>query len=100
MNSPVTKAQHEQLKQRLNRLTHAKKAYNKAQRTANSLRRQFHRAAFLTLYGRNENRNVLTNQERTGLRNLIRRAQRGFMAKRVLSRSLNPNTMYRILNTI
>ena len=100
MNSPVTKAQHEQLKQRLNRLTHASKAYKKAQRTANSLRRQFHRAAFLTLYGRNENRNVLTNQERAGLRNLIRRAQRGFMAKRVLSRSLNPNTMYRILNTI
>lgn len=100
MNSPVTKAQHEQLKQRLNRLTHAKKAFNKAQRTANSLRRQFHRAAFLTLYGRNENRNSLTNQERASLRNLIRRAQRGFMAKRVLSRSLNPNTMYRILNTI
>lgn len=100
MNSPVTKAQHEQLKQRLNRLTHASKAFNKAQRTANSLRRQFHRAAFLALYGRNENRNSLTNQERAGLRNMIRHARRVFMTKRVLSRSLNPNTMYRILNTI
>jgi hypothetical protein len=93
MNSPVTKAQHEQMKQRLNRLTHAKKAFNKAQR-------QYHRAAFFVLYGRNENRNSLTNQERAGLRAMIRRAQRVFMTKRVLSRSLNPNTMYRIINNI
>lgn len=100
MNSPTTKAQHEQLKQRLNRLTHAKKAFNKAQRNADSLRRQYHRAAFLTLYGHNQNRNSLTNQERTALRTMIRRAQRVFMMKRVLSRTLNPNTVYRIINNI
>jgi hypothetical protein len=84
----------EQLKQRLNRATHAKKAYNNAQRKANALKREYHKAAFLLMYGQNQpNRNSLTQQEITAIRNLMQNAKRVFMAHRVLNKTGLPKNM-------
>jgi hypothetical protein len=91
----------EQLKQKLNRVTHAKKAYDNAQRKANALKRQFHKAAFLTLYNQNQpHRNNLTQQEITAIRNLMQNAKRIFMTKRVLGKTILVNNVSRkIMNT-
>ena len=90
----------EQVKQKLNRVTHAKKAYDNAMRKANALKRQYHKAAFLTLYNQNQpHRNGLTQQEVTAIRNLMQNAKRVFMTKRVLGKTvLVNNTSRKIMN--
>jgi hypothetical protein len=100
MNSPQTKAHQEQIKQRLNRLTSTKKAFNKAQQKADALKRQYHRSAFLVLYGHNQNRNQLTQQEIAALRNTIQYAKRLFMTKRAIGNTLNANTTRLVLSKI
>lgn len=94
--------QEQQQKQRLNRATHASKAYHNAQRKANALRRQYHKAAFLVLYGRNQpNRNGLIQQEVTAIRNMMRNAKRMFMARRVLGKTVLVNNMSRrVMNNL
>ena len=94
-------AGHQQIKQRLNRLTNAKKAFNNAQRKADALKRQYHKAAFLVLYGHNQNRNSMTQQEINALRNTIQYAKRAFMLKRTLSKTpLNNNSIREILSRV
>lgn len=92
----------EQVKQRLNRVTHAKKVYNNAQRKANALKRQYHKAAFLVLYNQNQpHRNGLTQQEIAAIRNLMQNARRVFMTKRVLGKTVLSNNMSRrIMNNL
>ena len=92
----------EQVKQRLNRVTHAKKVYNNAQRKANALKRQYHKAAFLVLYNQNQpHRNGLTQQEVAAIRNLMQNARRVFMTKRVLGKTVLSNNMSRrIMNNL
>jgi hypothetical protein len=86
----------QQVKQKLNRVTHAKKAYNNAQRKANALKRQYHKAAFLVLYNQNQpHRNGLTQQEVIAIRNLMQNARRTFMVNRVLGKTVLPNNMRR-----
>lgn len=94
--------QEQQLKQRLNRATHASKAYHNAQRKANVLKRQYHKAAFLVLYGRNQpNRNGLIQQEVTAIRNMMRNAKRMFMTRRVLGKTVLVNNMSRrVMNNL
>lgn len=88
--SPGTVAQHTMLRQRVNRLMHAKKEFEKA-------RRQYHKAAFLVLYGENKNRNHLTYQEEAIIRQGIPGMKKAYMANRVLSRFLPTNLRSRIL---
>jgi hypothetical protein len=92
----------EQVKQKLNRVTHAKKAYNNAQRKANALKRQYHKAAFLVLYNHNQpHRNGLTQQEVIAIRNLMQNARRTFTVNRVLSKTVLPNNIRRrIMNNL
>lgn len=92
----------QQLKQRLNRATYAKKAYNNAQRKANALKRQYHKAAFMILYNQNQpHRNGLTRQEINSIRNLMRNAKRMFMARRVLGKTPLVNNMTRrVMNNL
>jgi hypothetical protein len=92
----------QQVKQKLNRVTHAKKAYNNAQRKANALKRQYHKAAFLVLYNQNRpNRNGLTQQEVAAIRNVMQNAKRVFMTRRVLGKTaLVNNVSRRIMNNI
>jgi hypothetical protein len=92
----------EHVKQKLNRVTHAKKAYNNAQRTANALKRQYHKAAFLVLYNKNQpHRNGLTQQEVAAIRNMKRNARRSFMVNRVLGKTVLPNNIRRrIMNNV
>ena len=86
----------EQLKQRLNRASHASKAYHNAVKKANALKRQYHKAAFLVIYGRNQpNRNSLTRQEINSIRNLMQNAGRMFMAQRVLGKTVLVNNVTR-----
>ena len=86
----------EHVKQKLNRVTHAEKAYNNAQRKANALKRQYHKAAFLVLYNKNHpHRNGLTQQEVIAIRNLKRNARRILMANRVLGKTVLPNNIRR-----
>ena len=90
----------EHTKQRLNRVTHAKKAYNNAMKKANALKRQYHKAAFLVLYNQNQpHRNGLTQQEVAAIRNLMQNARRVFMTRRVLGKTaLVNNVSRRIMN--
>ena len=92
----------QQVKQKLNRVTHAKKAYNNAQRKANALKRQYHKAAFLVLYNQNRpNRNGLTQQEVAAIRNVMQNAKRVFMTRRGLGKTaLVNNVSRRIMNNI
>lgn len=92
----------QQVKQKLNRATHAKKAYNNAQRKANALKRQYHKAAFLVLYNQNQpHRNSLSLQEIAAIRNLMQNAKRVFMTKRVLGKTVLVNNMSRrIMNNL
>jgi hypothetical protein len=92
----------QQLKRRLNRATHASKAYHNAQRKANVLKRQYHKAAFLVLYNQNRpNKNSLTQHEVTAIRNMMRNAKRLFMARRVLGKTvLVNNTSRRVMNNL
>jgi hypothetical protein len=88
----------EHAKQRLNRVNHAKKAYNIAQKKANALKRQYHKAVFLALYGQNQpHRNSLMQHEIAALRNVIRTAKRNLMANRVLSKTILPPNMTRLI---
>ena len=90
------------MKQKLNRVTHAKKAYNNAQRKANALKRQYHKAAFLVLYNQNQpHRNGLTQQEFIAIRNLMQNARRTFTVNRVLGKTVLPNNIRRrIMNNL
>jgi hypothetical protein len=90
----------QQLKQRLNRAAHASKAYHNAVKKANALKRQYHKAAFLVLYNRNQpHRNTLTQQEITAIRNMMQNARRMFMSNRVLGKTvLPPNIVRRLVN--
>lgn len=100
MSSPRTRAQHQQTKQLLNRLTHAKRAYNNAQRKALALKRQYHKAAFLFLYGQNQpHRTNLIQAEVQAIRNIIPRVRTAYMSNRVLSRSLPRNLVNRIVGS-
>lgn len=90
----------EHVKQKLNRVTHAKKAYNNAQRKATALKRQYHKAAFLLIYNQNQpHRNSLTQQEVVAIRNMIQNAKRMFMINRVLGKTVLPkNIRNKIMN--
>jgi hypothetical protein len=90
------------VKQKLNRLTNAKKAYNNAQRKANALKRQYHKAVFLTIYNQNQpHRNSLTQAEVAHVRNVVQHMKRLFMAKRVLNKSVLPTNMRnKIMNNV
>jgi hypothetical protein len=92
----------EHVKQKLNRVTHAEKAYKNAQQKANALKRQYHKAAFLVLYNQNQpHRNGLTQQEVIAIRNLKRNARRTFMVNRVLGKTVLPNNIRRrIMNNL
>jgi hypothetical protein len=92
----------QQVKQKLNRATHAKKAYNNAQRKANALKRQYHKAAFLVLYNQDQpHRNSLSLHEVAEIRNLMQNAKRVFMTKRVLGKTVLVNNMSRrIMNNL
>jgi hypothetical protein len=92
----------QQVKQKLNRVTHAKKAYNNAQRKANALKRQYHKAAFLVLYNQNQpHRNSLTQQEVAALRNLMQNVKRMLMTNRVLGKAgLPKNMLNKIMNNV
>jgi hypothetical protein len=78
------------LRQRVNRLMHAKREFEKA-------KRQYHKAAFLVLYGENQNRNHLTRHEENIIRQGIPGMKRAYMANRVLTRFLPASLRRNIL---
>ena len=88
--TPLNVAQHTMLRQRVNRLMYAKREFEKA-------KRQYHKAAFLVLYGENKNRNHLTRQEENIIRHGIPGMKRVYMANRVLSRFLPTSLRRNIL---
>jgi len=80
----------ELIKQRVNALMHAKREYEQASR-------QYHKAAFMLLYGENKNRNHLTENEKNIIRRGIITMKRAFMANRVMSKSLPASLRRNIL---
>jgi hypothetical protein len=91
MNNATANRLINQLKQSFNRLTHAKKAHNVAQRRADKLRREYLKAAFILLYGQNQpHRNELTQAEVGHIRLAMNEFKRAFMAHRVISGRILP----------
>jgi hypothetical protein len=73
----------EQFKQRIDRLVHSKKEYDKSARKTATFKREYIKSALVLLYGRNdETRNSLLPAEIHELKKLIRDAKAVFHVKR------------------
>ena len=99
--SPSIAARREQIKQRINRVVHAKREYNSAQAKATAAKRRYVRAALLLLYDRNNGaRNNLLRLETNQIRNMINNSKRVLMAERVLSRHLPQSLIGEVIQKI